>query len=1169
MPFPWPLDSSSIFPRPGTRPCRAPYNRLAAFNVRTGKLEWHLGGATDEFGLPQAGTFFLGPPLALMNRLYVIGETKGEIRLLALDSKGNVLWTQQLAVADRDLLNDPVRRLSGVSPSYADGILVCPTANNSMVALELATRSLLWGYTYADKTDRTPPQLMFSGFRSAELDLRSRWADAKVVVAEGCVLATPADSHAVHCLNLIDGKFLWSQPREEDVYLACAHQGKAILVGQRRVRALALKTGKPAWDHAVEFPTGSSPSGTGFLNGDVYYLPLSSAEVMAIDLKKGRIAHVSKSRQGTVPGNLVCCGGMVVSQRPNGLEVFSQMEALRKQVAERLAANPQDAESLLLRGEIHWDEGRLQEAIADFRRSLEISADPKARNLLRDAMFEGLKTDFARHRKSVEEIERLIDDSQQRANLLRLLATGCENVGEYHGAFGHYLKLIDLDRDRRDMEAVDKFLSARRDCWIQVRVAALREAAPPEVKAEIDREVARRQKAAADEKASDALAKFLDYFEGLPAAAPARSQWISRLRRAGRFLQAELLLSRQPGRHDSQQAGAALAELADMLVDAERFQDAALVYRRLETEFADVVCLDGKTGRQLVEALPADGPVRRLLDPRSPWPAGEVLVERSKEQRRFTENYGRGPLEFLSSPGPFFSDLSLEWQQDPRQVVARDGLGQRRWQLPLTELGQRGQFHPGQMRAFARGHLVLISVGQSIIAADTWASSPNGAPRVLWSYDLNDPINSQAARQQVRVQVANLMGAQRDPFGLAGSRFGAGSAVNFPAVLNERIVCFQRFRSCVALHPLTGDKLWVRQDIRPDSTIFGDEQYVFIVPPDQGAATVLRAADGELLGQRQVDADRIGAFGRRVLVWRDTDTEATLELIDPWDGHKAWKSRAFAAHSKVALVENELVAVFEPGGRFALIDIASGRHRVDAKLQPESALADIFVLPSPDGYVLVTCGAERDERGLRRTYALHGLASAQVSRGKVYAFDRHGKSRWPHPVKVEDQFLLLSQPKRLPVITFACTAQVRKPDGTSQQSTAILCIDRHTGRVLVREDFPSGTMVFQLAGDPEKKTVQLRLQRDTISMTFTGKPITAQSPAEGTVKDTAAKARNKPKPRGLFEALQRAAQGTLEKTFGTPSREREEVEPIFEEPLPVAPQRKSSIPPRKEEKRKD
>ncbi len=366
------------FPVPKTQTGPRAYNRLAAYNVRTGKLEWHLGGAPEEFGLPQAGSFFMGPPLALMDRLYVIAESKGEIRLLALDPKGNVLWTQQLAVADRDILNDPIRRLAGVSPSYADGILVCPTANKSIVAMELATRSLLWGYTYSDKVDRTSPQLMFPGLRAtANVDLKGRWPTAQVILAEGCVLATPADSNRLHCLGLIDGKFLWTQPREEDVYLACVHQGKAILVGQRHVRALELKTGKPAWDHVAEFPSGSLPSGTGFLNGDLYYVPLSSAEVAAVDLKLGRIARITKSRQGNVPGNLVCCGGMVVSQGPDGLEVFSQMEALRKQVAERLAANPKDPESLLLRGEIQWDEGRLREALADFRRSLELSDNPK------------------------------------------------------------------------------------------------------------------------------------------------------------------------------------------------------------------------------------------------------------------------------------------------------------------------------------------------------------------------------------------------------------------------------------------------------------------------------------------------------------------------------------------------------------------------------------------------------------------------------------------------------------------------------------------------------------------------------------------------------------------------------------------------------------------------
>ncbi len=76
---------------------------------------------------------------------------KGEIRLLCIDAKtGSVAWTQQLAVVEqeREAVQDPFRRLAGVSPSYADGVLVCPTSNRSVVAVDLATRSLLWGYVY-------------------------------------------------------------------------------------------------------------------------------------------------------------------------------------------------------------------------------------------------------------------------------------------------------------------------------------------------------------------------------------------------------------------------------------------------------------------------------------------------------------------------------------------------------------------------------------------------------------------------------------------------------------------------------------------------------------------------------------------------------------------------------------------------------------------------------------------------------------------------------------------------------------------------------------------------------------------------------------------------------------------------------------------------------------
>jgi len=227
------------------------------------------------------------------------------------------------------------------------------------------------------------------------------------------------------------------------------------------------------------------------------------------------------------------------------------------------------------------------------------------------------------------------------------------------------------------------------------------------------------------------------------------------------------------------------------------------------------------------------------------------------------------------------------------------------------------------------------------------------------------------------------------------------------------------------------------------------------------------------------------------------------------------------------------LGVFEPEGRFVLLELASGRIAIEAKLQPERTLAGIHVLRSPDGYVLVTNSAQREDNALRRTYALHGMAGEQISRGRAYGFGREGKLLWPAPVKIEDQFLLTAQPRQLPVVAFACMAHVQKPDGSSQQSTAVLCIDRHNGRVLCREEFPNTTNTFQLVGDAEKKTVELQLQRETVTMTFTDKPVSANSPPEGAVKPKS-EAAKRPKARNLLEALERAAEGAVEKTFRLP-----------------------------------
>ncbi len=358
-------------------------NRLAAYDIQSGKVVW---STSDD--LRQSDTFFLGPPLPLRGQLYVIAEIKDEIRLLALDAAtGNIKpngWSQQLAMVESSISQDPVRRLAGVSPSYADGVLICPTGSGCVVAVDLATRSLLWGYVYprddnqggGRRWQRMAPMAM--AFANAQGGPVPRWLDGTATIAGGRVLLTPAEAEMLYCVNLGDGKQCWKQPRGEHYYIACVHQGKVVLVGRKGIDAVNLDDGKKAWDEEV-FPAGASVTGHGFYSGNRYYVPLSSGEVVAVDLEKGKIVATAKSRKGVVPGNLVCYRGRIISEGLDSVEVYYQLDAARTDSAELLAKNADDVEGLTLRGEIALDEGRSSEAVADFRRAYAIDTQSDSR----------------------------------------------------------------------------------------------------------------------------------------------------------------------------------------------------------------------------------------------------------------------------------------------------------------------------------------------------------------------------------------------------------------------------------------------------------------------------------------------------------------------------------------------------------------------------------------------------------------------------------------------------------------------------------------------------------------------------------------------------------------------------------------------------------------------
>ena len=432
--------------------------------------------------------------------------------------------------------------------------------------------------------------------------------------------------------------------------------------------------------------------------------------------------------------------------------------------------------------------------------------------------------------------------------------------------------------------------------------------------------------------------------------------------------------------------------------------------------------------------------------------------------------------------------------QNPPLLVARDGWGKVRWQ---TQLGERvqpsvyGYYTMGYLRATVRDHLIVLWTGTRMVAVDTLGKGRGTMPAVFWppAPDWSDWRNPLGPRRQVR--------ARNIAMAAAVARFSPNDrrnlAANVPVMISEELLCYQRASELCGVDPMTGKDLWVRQDTRPDSILFGDDQYLFVLPSGQPAATVLRAADGKLLDTRPVPQERLSTFGRYVLLWRDT----RLELWDPWEKRPVWPAIKFGPDARPTVVDRESVAVFEPGkGRFALIRIPDGRKLIDAELGPQRVFSDLHVFRSSEQSMLVINGVERTGRPAGQVWGPPGTASVPINRAHVYGFDRHGKKLWSDPVVVEDQYLVTNQPARLPVLVFACAVQLPNPNPNQppQQKTTLLCIDKRTGRTYGPESVP-GYYYLRIAGDPEQKTVEFQIQQ-SVRLKFSDRPPPPPPPAK-------------------------------------------------------------------------
>ena len=1120
------------------------HNRLLAFDLASeGMLVWELGGPRGERNSKIDGTFFLGPPLPLGGQLYCLGERDGEIRLLAIDpnrpggetfSGGDVPlrpgeegaeWSQGIAQPEFNVLTHPGRRLAGLSPSYSDGVLVCPTEAGLVVGVDVARRQLLWSYSYRPTHKRlnysrqqAMRRVLISN-RITQLSRNDGWFDPIPILADGAVILTPRDSDHLHCLDLETGRRRWSRPRGQAQFVASVHSGRVVVVERSRVQAFRLEDGQSAWSMPTAIPR---PTGVGVRVGRLYHLPVESRDtssgsaqasarrgaIITIDLETGRLLARTELADGRLVGHLADGGGRLLGLSHNELVAFESDRALQDRIAERLGRDMQDAAALALRGRRRLHRGEYEPAVADLAASFDARPDPGVRRLLVQALLDGLRFNYSRYAQQATRLENLLVSSDEQLAFRRLRAAGLSRTGRVVEAFDEYLKLRQPNgsssgsgestgqqadiAQRGRLEAIDEDLSVRRIRWLASRLSEVDARTGDQKKTAL---AARRQRlfeeavAANGMSGTTALAEFLTLFNGHPVADRARVKLLERLSENAPVVERERLLLALRSGTDPVAAARATASLARLWSTQQKPEAIRALRNELESgRFAGVELAPGRTGKATVAAWRADPASKLRVETVPDWKSGELVAQRSvNEERRTSVN---------TYPIPFYGNRPLPWRgwsfrlDNRRQfVIAVDDRGRERWRLttvgdlavPGGEARVPYAFEGNYVRA--AGHLLLVVLGNRFAVID--GLGDNRHPHVLWCRNLFEDKNGVQSRI-VRL-MPGAIGAGPGWFKITDS---TGRPIGHVGQLGSQRLTYQVGTAIEAADPVTGQVLWRRGGVPRGCRIYGTERFVCVEPDGRNEVLVLDAADGTAVATRTlpVTGELIARIGRCVVSRRETETSQLVTGFDMVSGKTAFEVK-LAGDLRPVVVGHDGVGLLEPDGRFRVIDAVKGRVRVDARLDSIFETPKSFmVLETPQRYlVMVNRPTNVRVRGTStRAVTVHGAAwaisTSARSDGKPVA-----RADWG-PVKIEHQAIVVDQPLHLPVLAFACRVyrpvqNVLQPRPRTEYG--VLVLDVRTGKIAHTETSTLPVSAMRASSDRGKQQVTLEFYRTTISLSFT------------------------------------------------------------------------------------
>lgn len=1061
----------------GRLPMAQMVNRLVAYDLKTGRITWQAGGARTPRDPLFSGQFFLGAPLALDDRLYVLSEDSGEIRLhclLSAAGRPELVWSQGLLAPALPVPQHPLRRLTALSPTAGNGLLVSPTCAGAVVCFDPAARMLRWVYRYPDVVSSIQNGNLIqnrSAFQRGQEE-RPSWQDDTTLMAGDKVLLAPRDSDELHCLDLETGKARWTRERSDGLYLAGVYDGLALIVGRDSVWTVRLEDGGSGWQQPVAI---SIPAGRGLHLGNRYLLPLASGEMLTIDVKSGRILGRRQLQPDQTPGNLAAGGGRLVSLAADELLAFAPLADVEREILAGTELEPASAEALARRGELRLHRGDTDAAMQDLRDSLAVQADPQVKSVLASVMVEAFKADFEKHRSQAAEIEELTTPGPQREQFLRLLAEHLERREEPLEALKAYLRLADHTGLEDRLESLSSDWMVRGQRVLRGRIQSLVEGLNPDDRLVARQDLLQRLEGALASDNPAELPRWLRLLGGLSEAAPFATAAAERLIPDKDGLAWELAWLTQSLAQEPMVAGPATARLAAHFIETQRYGMAAPEIRRLATTFAEQVCREGLTGRQLADQWRALAPYQSEVEGPPPWSTGEAEVRRTQTPsilltRRTTQ------LPVLSAVGAL---EGWTFEVDPMgMLVARDqrGVLQRRVAIPVEEGDSipTGPF-PGLMFLRTRGHFIVLVLPTHVAVFD---ASQEGAPQSLWTRSL-------IPRRHGGGAAAHLL----------RSRQGHQMMRNVPGeilAITEDSVIYGIGNELGAFDLRTGRTEWVRHDIGPWISSFVNDQTILlqtdemVAEADGHTLRAIRASDGETLPDRRLPRGQevIWVDGTRALLRKTIDAVGQQwSMIDLAADRSLWTRETPETGRPWLDPDRREILLVGTQGDLQAWSLADGRPNWSCQLPvkyPEGTAPTLFTQSLGDR-LLVICGTDAMRDPDRRFLPEYPQQQISLNATAVMLNVRTRGVEWQTPLGRHsfDPW----HPTGLPILV-TTTRYMRLGSIGGSGQLGILMLDKRTGRKLYESHEGMQNMSYSVDGEPADREFRVRIATSELEVKF-------------------------------------------------------------------------------------